>query len=54
MELQSFDLVASLQALPESDPIEIDGIQFGGHGGHTCACTGLLTLLNTVCIGNSC
>ena len=51
MKLDSFDLVASLQALPETDPIEIDGIQFGGR---TCSCTGLLTLLNTICIGVSC
>ena len=29
MQLDTFDLVASLQALPETDPIEIDGIQFG-------------------------
>ena len=50
MELDSFDLVASLQALPETDPIEIEGIQFGG----TCQCIGLLTLLNSVCIGISC
>ena len=50
MELESFDLVASLQALPETDPIEIEGIQFGG----TCACIGLLTLLNSVCVGISC
>ena len=52
MEFESFDLVASLQALPETDPIEIDGIQFGGGG--TCACIGLLTALNTVCVGVSC
>jgi hypothetical protein len=45
-----FDLVASLQALPETDPVEVEGIQLGG----TCACAGLLTLLNTVCIGISC
>ncbi|HKR49237.1 MAG TPA: VenA family class IV lanthipeptide [Pseudonocardiaceae bacterium] len=50
MELANFDLVASLQALPETDPIEIEGIQFGG----TCQCIGLLTLLNSVCIGISC
>lgn len=55
VELQDFDLVASLQALPETDPIEIDGIQLGGGGGFgTCACVGLLTLLNTICIGVSC
>lgn len=50
MELESFDLVASLQALPETDPIEVEGIQFGG----TCNCIGLLTLLNSVCIGITC
>lgn len=44
------DVVAALQELPETDPIEIDGIQLGS----TCACTGLLTLLNTVCVGISC
>ncbi|GAA4314418.1 hypothetical protein GCM10023178_75770 [Actinomadura luteofluorescens] len=44
------DLVAALQELPETDPVEIDGIQLGG----TCNCVGLLTLLNTVCIGISC
>lgn len=51
MELQEFDLVASLQTLPETDPIEVDGIQLGGG---TCACVGLLTLLNSICIGISC
>lgn len=51
MELENFDLVASLQALPETDPVEIEGIQFGGG---TCECVGLLTLLNSVCVGISC
>lgn len=32
--MSNFDLVSSLQALPETDPIEVDGIQFGGSG--TC------------------
>lgn len=50
MELKDLDMVASLQALPETDPVEVDGIQLGG----TCACVGLLTLLNSVCIGISC
>ncbi|MFC5754625.1 VenA family class IV lanthipeptide [Actinomadura rugatobispora] len=50
MDIFDGDLVAELQELPETDPIEIDGIQLGG----TCACTGLLTLLNTVCVGISC
>lgn len=51
MELESFDLVASLQALPETDPVEIEGIQFDGG---TCSCVGLLTVLNSVCVGVSC
>lgn len=37
----SFDLVSSLQTLPETDPIEVDGIQVGLLEG---GCT-LLTLL---------
>ncbi|WP_202125175.1 VenA family class IV lanthipeptide [Actinomadura physcomitrii] len=44
------DLVAELQELPETDPIEIEGVQLGG----TCACVGLLTVLNSVCIGITC
>ncbi|MGH3566652.1 MAG: VenA family class IV lanthipeptide [Pseudonocardia sp.] len=52
MTLDSFDMVASLQALPETDPIEIEGIQFTGGGARTCgsACV-LLTvnILQTVC-----
>jgi len=54
MNLDSFDLVASLHALPETDPIEIDGIQFGrgGGGSNTCqaGCFLTLNLLNTICI----
>ncbi|MGH3614035.1 MAG: VenA family class IV lanthipeptide [Pseudonocardia sp.] len=49
MTLDSFDLVASLQALPETDPIEVDGIQFGGN---TCqsACVALtVNVIQTVC-----
>ncbi|MFC6881926.1 MULTISPECIES: VenA family class IV lanthipeptide [Actinomadura] len=44
------DLVAALQELPETDPVELDGIQLGG----TCQCTGILTLLNTICVGVTC
>jgi hypothetical protein len=50
VKFMQFDLVASLQALPETDPVEVDGIQLGG----TCACVGLLTAANTVCVGVSC
>lgn len=62
MQLDSFDLVASLQALPETDPIEIDGIQFcedsggDGGGGGTCqqACDNLsVNVINTVCAINA-
>jgi hypothetical protein len=58
--MDSFDLISSLQALPETDPIEVDGIQFGPKkgGNRTCqqVCIGLLTLnvLNSVCIGVTC
>jgi len=49
--MESFDLVSSLQGLPETDPIEVDGIQFGGD---TCAskCVGVLTVnvANTACV----
>ncbi|MGH3940673.1 MAG: VenA family class IV lanthipeptide [Pseudonocardiaceae bacterium] len=51
--MESFDLVSSLQALPETDPIEVDGIQFGGGGG-TCVqqCVGLTTInvIGTGCV----
>ncbi|MCG5219365.1 VenA family class IV lanthipeptide [Streptosporangium sp. KLBMP 9127] len=50
METLEIDLVASLRELPETEPTEIDGIQ----AADTCACVGLLTVLNTVCIGISC
>lgn len=49
MQLDSFDLVASLQALPETDPIEIDGIAFNPR---TCQsqCVALtVNILQTVC-----
>lgn len=52
MELEEFDMVTALQGLPETDPIEVDGIQLDG--GNTCECVGLLTALNTVCVGISC
>ncbi|QXJ22232.1 hypothetical protein AGRA3207_003199 [Actinomadura graeca] len=50
MNIFEGDLVAALQELPETDPVEIEGIQLG----ETCECIGLLTLLNTICIGISC
>lgn len=50
MEAQDLELLAHLHALPETDPVGADGAQFAG----TCECVGLLTVLNTVCIGISC
>ncbi|MFJ3904666.1 VenA family class IV lanthipeptide [Streptomyces sp. NPDC090025] len=50
MENLDLDLLAQLHALPETDPVAGDGVAFGG----TCECVGLLTLLNTVCVGISC
>ncbi len=49
MELEGYDLVASLQALPETDPIEVDGIQLGNQ---TCQCSG--TIVQTACVGVTC
>ncbi|MFJ9822885.1 MULTISPECIES: VenA family class IV lanthipeptide [unclassified Streptomyces] len=49
MENQDLELIARLHALPETEPVAVDG-SFSG----TCECIGLLTLLNTVCIGISC
>ncbi|MFS0697520.1 VenA family class IV lanthipeptide [Streptomyces nitrosporeus] len=50
MENQEIELLAQLHALPETDPVEVDGAPYAA----TCQCTGLLTLLNTICIGISC
>ncbi|CAM5679438.1 hypothetical protein STANM337S_07347 [Streptomyces tanashiensis] len=50
MENQDLELLARLHALPETDPVGVDGAPFAA----TCECIGLLTLLNTVCIGISC
>jgi hypothetical protein len=54
--MDNFDLVSSLHALPETDPIEVDGIQFGGNcGSCNVGCLLLsLQLLNTVCVGVTC
>ena len=57
--MDSFDLISSLHTLPETNPIEVDGIQFGPKkgGNRTCqqACIGLLTVqVNSVCIGVTC
>ncbi|WP_165975329.1 VenA family class IV lanthipeptide [Actinomadura rubrisoli] len=45
MDIFEGDLVAALQELPETDPIEVDGLQLGG----TCRCD-WVTLIQTVCV----
>jgi hypothetical protein len=49
--MHSFDLVSALQALPETDPIEVDGIQFGptctnGQGSGSGGCVALTVGVN--------
>lgn len=50
MEDRDLELLAQLHALPETDPVEIDETPYM----MTCACAGLLTLLNTICQGVTC
>lgn len=58
--MNSFNLVSSLHALTETDPVEVDGIQFGGGGGGgggTCdsVCVALSIVVQTVCaISSTC
>jgi len=47
--MENFDLVSSLQALPETDPIEVDGIQFGGSCSAGCLVL-TVNILQTVCV----
>ena len=49
--METFDLVATLQALPETDPVEIEGIDLGRNP-KTCQawCTALtVNVIQTVC-----
>lgn len=49
MQLDSYDLVGALSALPETDPVEIEGIAFNPH---TCQsqCVALtVNVIQTVC-----
>ena len=51
MELDRFDLVATLQALPETDPIEVEGIDLGRRA-KTCQAACVAATVNvaqTVC-----
>ncbi|MFI2645247.1 VenA family class IV lanthipeptide [Streptomyces sp. NPDC018610] len=49
MENLDLELLAELHALRETEPVEMEA-SYGG----TCACVGLLTALNTICIGITC
>jgi hypothetical protein len=46
--MDKFDLVSSLHALPETAPIEIDGIQFGDTCGSACVAL-TVNVIQTVC-----
>lgn len=46
--MDNFDLVSSLQALPETDPIEFDGIQFNNTCGSQCVNL-TVNVIQTVC-----
>jgi hypothetical protein len=47
--MNNFDLISSLQALPETNPIEIDGIQFGGDTCQTACIALTVNIGQTVC-----
>lgn len=54
--MDSYNLVSSLQALPETDPIEFDGIQFGptcqnNQGAGSACAIALVTNLANVNVG---
>lgn len=54
--MNSINLVSSLHELSETDPIEVDGIQFGGGGGGgTCqsVCVAVSIVVQTVCVLNA-
>jgi hypothetical protein len=48
--MNNFDLVSSLQALPETDPVEIDGIQFGGNTCQSACIAATVNIGQTVCL----
>lgn len=53
--MNNFDLVSSLQELPETDPIEIDGIQFGLNLTCQAGCVGVtVNVAQSVCVGITC
>ena len=51
--METFDLVATLQALPETDPIEVEGIDLGKKGARTCQAACVAATVNvaqTICL----
>lgn len=48
--MNNFDLVSSLQALPETDPVEVDGIQFGLSCQSACLIITNVIAVQTVCV----
>jgi hypothetical protein len=54
MELESLDTMAALQALPETDPVALDGLDFGGAAcNQTCQSACVLATVNvgqTLCL----
>lgn len=54
MELNSFDLVSSLYALPETEPVETDGIQFGVRTCNSACVVLTVNIVQTLCIGGTC
>ena len=47
---ENMDLVASLQALPETDPVEMEGLQFGHARTCQAACVAVtVNVVQTVC-----
>lgn len=47
--MNNFDLVSSLHALPETDPVEVDGIQFNPTCGSQCQDVATVNVIQTVC-----
>jgi hypothetical protein len=48
MEFSGFDVVNSLYALPETAPVEVDGIQFNNTCGQQCVSLSV-NVVQTVC-----
>jgi hypothetical protein len=50
MTLENYDMIASLQVLPETEPIEAEGIQFGPYLTCMYVCEQLsVRIIGTIC-----